>query len=376
MDTENISKSLTVVQMLPALSSGGVERGTLDLSKYLVENGHRSIVIAKPGAMANELLSCGGELIPWPIGHKSLLTFRFVSKVRSLLLDENVDILHLRSRLPAWIGYLAWKLINPDVRPRLVTTVHGPYSVNHYSAVMTKGERVIAVSDMIKQYVLSNYARVDPSVLSVIHRGVSSENFIKGYTPTAAWTSSWYEQYPETRGKRLLTMPGRLTRWKGQIDFITAFAQVSKECADVHGVIVGGYDERRKPYVSELQDLVMQLGLKNKITFTGVRHDLKEIMSISEITYSLSTEPEAFGRTSLESLMLGVPVIAYSHGGVKEQMEEMLPNGKIELGNIEEIVKKTSAFLVKKQNVKSSKAFELDGMLLKTLDVYKSLIIN
>jgi len=171
-------------------------------------------------------------------------------------------------------------------------------------------------------------------------------------------------------------MPGRLTRWKGQIDFITAFAQVSKECADVHGVIVGGYDERRKPYVSELQDLVMQLGLKNKITFTGVRHDLKEIMSISEITYSLSTEPEAFGRTSLESLMLGVPVIAYSHGGVKEQMEEMLPNGQIELGNIEELVKKTSAFLLKKQNVKSSKAFELDGMLSKTLDVYKSLIIN
>ena len=168
MDTENISKSLTVVQMLPALSSGGVERGTIDLSKYLVENGHRSIVIAKPGAMADQLLSSGGELVPWPVGHKSLSTLRFVTKVRSLLLNENVDILHLRSRLPAWIGYLAWKFINPDVRPRLVTTVHGPYSVNRYSAVMTKGERVIAVSDMIKQYVLSNYPRVDPAQLSVI----------------------------------------------------------------------------------------------------------------------------------------------------------------------------------------------------------------
>jgi glycosyltransferase involved in cell wall biosynthesis len=367
-----MDRRLTVVQMLPALNSGGVEQGTLDLSKYLVENGHRSIVIAKPGKMAEELLADGGELIPWSIGEKSILTFGYILKVRSLLINQGVDILHLRSRLPAWIGYFAWKSIKQGSRPKLVTTVHGPYSVNGYSSVMTKGEHVIAVSEMIKQYILFNYPKIEPQVLSVIHRGVDPEKFPVGYKPALDWMSSWYEQYPQTKGKKLLTMPGRLTRWKGQVDFIKAFAKISQQYPDVHGLIVGGYDRRRKQYVEDLKALVARLGIQDKLTLTGVRHDLKEIMSISAITYSLSNEPEAFGRTTLESLMLGVPVIAYAHGGVKEQMDIMFSKGSVGLGDVELVIKKTIKFLERPPEVSPSKEFELSNMLYKTLDVYKS----
>jgi len=367
-----MDRPLTVVQMLPALNSGGVERGTLDLSKYLVENGHRSIVIAKPGKMAEELIADGGELIPWPVGEKSLLTFRFISKVRSLLINQSVDVLHLRSRLPAWIGYLAWKMIKQESRPRLVTTVHGPYSVNRYSSVMTKGERVIAVSEMIRQYVLSNYPEVDPRALSVIHRGVDPQKYPLGYKPTFDWMDSWYEQYPQTRGKQLLTMPGRLTRWKGQADFIKAFAKVAQQYPLVHGLIVGGHDERRKSYVDDLHALIVDFGVQDKITVTGVRHDLKEIMSISSITYSLSTEPEAFGRTSLESLMLGVPVIAYAHGGVKEQMDVMFPQGMVNVGDYEAVIEKTIDLLYESPKVLLSENFKLDRMLSNTLAVYRA----
>ena len=363
---------MTVVQMLPALNSGGVERGALDLSKYLIENGHRSIVIAKPGKMAEELLADGGELIPWPVGEKSLLTFRFISKVRSLLINQGVDILHLRSRLPAWIGYFAWKSIKQESRPKLVTTVHGPYSVNRYSSVMTKGEHVIAVSEMIRQYVLSNYPKVDPRVLSVIHRGVDPEKYPLGYKPTLDWMNSWYEQYPQTKGKQLLTMPGRLTRWKGQVDFVETFARILNQYPHVHGLIVGGHDERRKPYVDDLKALVIQLGIQDHLTFTGVRHDLKEIMSISSITYSLSTEPEAFGRTSLESLMLGVPVIAYAHGGVKEQMDVLFPQGMVDVCDFEAVIKKTIDLLFDSPKVLVSEKFKLDKMLSNTLAVYRS----
>ena len=358
--------------MLPALNSGGVERGALDLSKYLIENGHRSIVIAKPGKMAEELLADGGELIPWPVGEKSLLTFRFISKVRSLLINQGVDILHLRSRLPAWIGYFAWKSIKQESRPKLVTTVHGPYSVNRYSSVMTKGEHVIAVSEMIRQYVLSNYPKVDPRVLSVIHRGVDPEKYPLGYKPTLDWMNSWYEQYPQTKGKQLLTMPGRLTRWKGQVDFVETFARILNQYPHVHGLIVGGHDERRKPYVDALKALVIQLGIQDHLTFTGVRHDLKEIMSISSITYSLSTEPEAFGRTSLESLMLGVPVIAYAHGGVKEQMDVLFPQGMVDVCDSEAVIKKTIDLLFDSPKVLVSEKFKLDKMLSNTLAVYRS----
>jgi hypothetical protein len=151
-----MTKKLTVVQMLPELESGGVERGTLEMGKYLVEHGHRSIVIASGGRMVDKLKEEGSEHIDWPVGKKSLSTIRYIKKVRAFLKSEKPDILHLRSRLPAWIGYLAWKKLPLGNRPKLVTTVHGRYSVSKYSSVMVRGEKIIAVSEMIRQYILDN----------------------------------------------------------------------------------------------------------------------------------------------------------------------------------------------------------------------------
>jgi hypothetical protein len=152
-----MAASLTVLQVLPALDSGGVERGTLEVGAYLSANGHRSIVISAGGRMVNLLEKQGSEHHAWPIGKKSLLTLKLVHQLRKFLEKENVDILHVRSRFPAWIAYLAWKKMNPKTRPAFLTTVHGPYSVSPYSEVMTKGERVIVISDMIREYVTSQY---------------------------------------------------------------------------------------------------------------------------------------------------------------------------------------------------------------------------
>ena len=147
------ARSLTVVQMLPELEGGGVERGTLELGKYLAEHGHRSLVISAGGRLVGQLEREGSKHIPWNVGSKSPICLKYILPLRRLLQKEQVDVLHLRSRMPAWVGYLAWKSLPKSKRPALVTTFHGFYSVNSYSAIMTKGDGIIAVSESIKKHI-------------------------------------------------------------------------------------------------------------------------------------------------------------------------------------------------------------------------------
>lgn len=195
------SRPLTVVQILPALASGGVERGTLEVGAYLSSKGHRSIVISSGGRMVERLEKEGSEHVAWPIGKKSILTLKLVRRLRKFLEKEKVDILHVRSRFPAWIAYLAWKEMNPKTRPRLVTTVHGPYSVSPYSEVMTKGERVIVISEMIRTYVTSQY-KTNANKLRLVYRGVDAAVFSEDYQPKKAWLKDWYKAYPQTQKNR------------------------------------------------------------------------------------------------------------------------------------------------------------------------------
>src|SRR3990172_8309015 len=123
------------MQLVPAMEVGGVERGTLDVADGLVRRGHRSIVVSAGGRLVPFLVGGGSEHVQWPIGAKTPLTLRWTGRLRRLLRENRVDILHARSRLPAWIAYLAWRGMQPERRPGFVTTVHGYYSVNPYSAV-------------------------------------------------------------------------------------------------------------------------------------------------------------------------------------------------------------------------------------------------
>jgi glycosyltransferase involved in cell wall biosynthesis len=293
--------------VLPALNSGGVERGTLEVGKHLVGLGHRSIVISAGGRMVKQLLGEGSEHLAWDIGRKSLWTLRLIYRLRRFLKANRVDILHVRSRMPAWVCYLAWRGMDPATRPHLVTTVHGPYSVNAYSAVMTKGERVIVISEMIRDYVLSHYPKVAEDKLRLIYRGVDPAQFPHGFKVGRNWLEQWGRQFHWTLDKRLITLPARITRWKGQEDFIDFMAELHARHPDVHGLIVGDVDPRKRQFLEELQARVAERGLAGAITFTGHRSDLKEIMAISEIVLSLSREPEAFGRTTIEALSLGIP---------------------------------------------------------------------
>jgi glycosyltransferase involved in cell wall biosynthesis len=368
-----VAKSLTVLQLLPALDGGGVEQGTLDVAAALVRQGFRSLVLSDSGRLVPRLLAEGSEHICWPVGRKSVSTLRLVSRLRQLLIDEQVDILHARSRLPAWIAWLAWRGMDPRNRPRFITTVHGLYSVNAYSAVMTKGEWVIAVSECARDYVLDNYPAVVPDRVSVIHRGVDRNIFPEEFRPDEDWMVAWQRQYPQLTDRYIITLPGRINRRKGVFDFIAIVAALKNRGVPVHGLVVGEIPPGKKRFNKELNAAIAAAGVSGVVTFTGFRIDVREVMAISNAVLSVSQQPEAFGRTVNEALSLGVPVAGYAHGGVGEQLESRFPQGSIEPLDRDAMVARLASWFESPPSLQSVKPFLLDEMLDKTLALYKSL---
>lgn len=362
-------RKLTVLQVLPALQSGGVERGTLEVAAHLVAQGHRSLVMSAGGRMVAELEAAGSTHLAYPIGRKSLLTLLLIPKLRALWRREQVDIVHVRSRFPAWVVYLAWKGMPPDQRPRLVTTVHGYYRPGSYSRIMTYGERVIVISKTIQAYAQREY-QVDAQTLKLIYRGVDIHQYRPGYQPEEAWKQKWFAEYPHLRGKRLLVLPARVSRWKGAEDFVDTLSIVCQQHKDVHALLVGEIAEDKQVFATCLQQKIHQAGLSESITLTGYRADVKNIMALASIVYSLSTEPEAFGRTTLEALSLGVPVIGYQHGGVAEQLAALLPEGAVPVGHVAEVAMLTLSWLAQPPTVLPNTQFSLQVMQQKTLAVY------
>jgi len=367
-----MAERLTVVQVLPALESGGVERGTLEVGHYLASQGHRSLVISAGGRLVDTLTRQGSEHINWNIGRKSLATFRLIPRLRRFLVKNRVDILHVRSRMPAWVCYFAWKSLPKQSRPKFITTVHGTYSVNGYSRIMTKGEHVFVVSEKIRDYVTTHYGVKDNLTLN--YRGIDRRDFPYGFEPDSEWLKHWYRSFPQTQGKLIITLPGRITRWKGQADFIEIIAELKKYYSDVHGLIVGETKKGKSAFLAELQQRAAELGVINDISFIGHRSDLKEIMSISNLVMSLSLQPEAFGRVTIEALSLGVPVIAYAHGGVEEQLSMVLPEGRVRTGDKAAVISLATKWLLAPPTVPESHPFILQSMLDTTLSVYKRVL--
>lgn len=337
---------MKVLQILPELNSGGVERGTLEIAAHLVLAGHEALVVSNGGRLVNTLEKSGARHVALPVHKKRLGSLRQVRPLRRLLETERPDIVHIRSRVPGWLAWLALRKMDAATRPRLVSTMHGFYSVNAYSAIMTRGERVIAVSESVREYVLRNYPQVGAERVRVIHRGVAPEEFPRGYRPSAEWLAEWRRAFPGLAGKRVLLMPGRMTRWKGQLDFIALIGELKRRGQAVHGLIVGETHPKKRAFLDELKAEVAARGLEREVSFLGHRPDVRDVMAVSDVVYSLSRDPEAFGRVSLEAAALGRPVIGYEHGGVAEQLRVLLPEGLVPVGEAAALVATTERFLV------------------------------
>lgn len=365
---------MKVVQILPELNAGGVERGTLEIAAALVAEGHESIVISNGGRLVEALERAGSKHIAMPVHRKSLSSLAQVKPMRRLLAELGPDIVHIRSRVPGWITWLAWRKMDPATRAHLVSTVHGFYSTNFYSAVMTKGERVIAVSKSIRDYILKHYPKTDPNIIRLVYRGIEPEQYQRGHQPDAAWLEKWRADYPEFEGRILMLLPGRITRLKGHKDLFELIASLKKEGLPVQGLIAGDTHPKKREYLSELKALVSELGIDKEISFLGHRSDIREVMAASQLVCALSQQPESFGRTVLEAMALGKPVVGYDCGGVGELLGELFPEGRVPPGDRTALLKASRSIINKELKPgQAGEPFTLKAMCDSTLAVYAEL---
>lgn len=323
-------RRLTVVQLLPALESGGVERSTLEIAQALVAAGHRAIVVSAGGRLVPRLQALGAEHVTLDIGRKSLLTLRHVRTLRALLLREGADVVHARSRLPAWIGVLALRGIDAARRPHLVTTVHGLNSPSRYSAVMTRGERVICVSQTVRDYVLRHYSDTDAAKLRVIERGIDPTQFPRAPLPDAAARAWAASLHPALGGNGpLLLLPGRGTRLKGHADALELLARLRGDGLDARLWLPGAREAGREAYVAELEADARARGIDAAVAFTAPTDAIARAYAASDLVLQLSRKPESFGRTVLEALSVGRPLLGWGHGGVGELLARWQPDGAV-----------------------------------------------
>lgn len=365
---------MKVLQVLPALNSGGVERGALDLARALVQRGHESLVMSSGGRMVEQLVAEGSRHIEFPVHEKSPRSLWRVRGLRRRLAEIAPDIVHVRSRIPAWMVWLAVGRKPREERPALVSTFHGLYSVSRYSAIMGCGDRVIAISHTVHDYIRDNYPQIDPATITVIHRGVDTDHFRCGAAPDPQWSARLFSDYPQAAGKPLLLMPGRLSRWKGQIEFIELVAALRTRGTACHGLLAGEPTPGKDDYLQELRELARARGVAEDISFLGHRSDMEDLYAVSAVVFNLSRHAEPFGRTVIEALATGVPVVAYDYGGPAESLRDCLPQGLVPVGDGEALVAATLRMLEAPPEIVLPRQFTLDAQVEATLAVYRDVL--
>jgi len=308
---------MNVLQILPELNAGGVERTVLETAEALTAAGHGAHVLSAGGRLVPDLEALGGVHPLGQIGSKNLLSIPWrIAGVRRLIADQKIDIVHARSRAPAWPAFYAARAENTA----FVTTYHGIYNARSapkrfYNSIMSKGEVVIANSNFTCEHIIREHG-TDPDRIKIIPRGVDMTLF----------DPARFEQ-ADIRSRRkvwsvpddaiLILLPGRLTRWKGQTVAINALAQLDPK---YHLVLLGDA-QGRDAYLSVLKTQAEQLGLSSRVHFPGHDADVAVAYLAAEIIICPSTDPEAFGRTAAEAQAMERPVIASDHGGAIEVVD-------------------------------------------------------
>ena len=360
---------MRILQLLPELKIGGVERGTVDLSKYLSSLGHTSAVISAGGSLVEKLEDHGASHFYLPIAKKNLKALRQYHALRNIYLEFQPDIVHVRSRFPAWINFLALKNFS-STKPIVISTFHGLYSKPFYSKSMSYSDEIIVISKTVQDYVFKNYD-VNKSNIHLIYRGCDTNEFNTSL-PSDSWRSSWYEEFPQTKNKTLLTLPGRITGWKGIEDFLKLFKQLDSNT--YHGLIPGPVNVNKNTYFKSLLKMVKSFGLEAAITFCGARSDIANIYKISDVVLNLSSKPEPFGRTIIEAAACGSHVMGWNRGGVEESIGMINPVGLVEFGDINSLAKKIPQQLKYPAPSSIPDVFKMETLATETVQVYENVL--
>jgi glycosyltransferase involved in cell wall biosynthesis len=304
-----------ILQVLPSLVSGGVERGTVEIAEAIAGAGWRAIVASEGGPLAAEIERVGGRHVALPLASKSpAAVWRNAGALAALMRAEEVAIVHARSRAPAWSALTAARRTGA----RFVTTYHGAYNEGLpgkrlYNSVMARGERVIAITRFIAELVQARHG-TPPERIRLIPRGVDPRRFDPALVPpaqVAALRRAW--GVPE--GHAAILLPARLTRWKGQGVLVEAMARLARPAV---AVLAGGGERFR----AELEAQAARLGVAERLRLIGHVEDMGAALLAADVVVHASTDPEAFGRTVIEAQAMARIVIASDLGGPRETVEE------------------------------------------------------
>ncbi len=373
----------TVMQVLPRLVTGGVERGTVDIAGAIVEGGGRSIVVSAGGPMVQELKRLGAEHYELPVDSKNPIIMRQnIKQLMKIAKHQQVDIIHARSRAPAWSAWYAARKCNIF----FVTTFHGTYGHSNwfkrrYNAVMTKGDRIIAISNFIAGHILRIYG-IPATKIRVIPRGIDIEKFSPNKVSQER-RIKLADQWRLPDDKPIIILPGRLTRWKGHIVFIEAIKKLERK--NIQCLIVGS-DQDRNDYKHELERQIENHGMQELIHVVGHCDDMPAAYMLTDIVISASTDPEAFGRIMVEGQSLGRLVIGTNHGGSRETVIEGQTGWLAEPNDADSLAanigialdlsekQRTTISNTARKHVEENYTKEI--MCSKTLDVYNELITD
>jgi glycosyltransferase involved in cell wall biosynthesis len=311
-------KKPVILQILPALQSGGVERGTIDIALALKENGFTPLVASNGGILTHQLAKAQIMHLTLPVHSKNPITiYKNNQKLIKLIKEYQIDLIHVRSRAPMWSAYFACK----KTKTKLVATVHGTYSLKFlkfknfflkriYNQIMLKADAIIAVSGFIKNYIAQNYKIYDAKKITIINRGADL-NYFNINNISSKRIENLVNEFDISENKKIILMPARFTSWKGHEFLIDALSKVNEEFL----CIMIGSDHGHEKYRKKLEEKIINNNLAAKIKITGLCKDMPAAYALSDFVVFPSIRPEAFGRIAIEAQACQKAVIATNIGG-------------------------------------------------------------
>ena len=379
---------LKVLQVIPKLGYGGAETGCYDIAHYLNENDCKSYVIASGGELTKFINKKKVKLIRLPVQSKNPIIMLFNAIIISLIIIFcNINIVHARSRAPAWSCFLATKITGR----KFVTTFHGTYNFNSkikklYNSVMVRSDLIIAGSNFIFSHINENYSEYlnTNKKFLVIFRGINTDYFDPS-TTLEKDEDSLFKSWELKIGKKIILFPGRLTSWKGQEMFLDSINKVNIQLGhDAFIAVILGSDQGRELYKKKLIRLVQQYRLTNQVKFIEHCKNMPVAYKISNFVVSASIEPESFGRISVEAQSMQKPILASNIGGSKETIIDNKTGILFESGNSEEMAEKIIELLnldestLNQMGIEGRKnvinKFNVEKMCFSTYSEYKKLI--
>jgi len=371
-----MKKKIKVLQVIPKLGYGGAETGCYDLAHFLPEQGCKSFIVTSGGVLLKFIKKEKVKVFKLPVQSKNPILILFNAIIISLIiLIYNINIVHARSRAPAWSCLIATKITSR----KFVTTFHGTYNFSNrfkkfYNSVMVRSHLIIAGSNFIFSHINENYGDFflnRKRKLLVIFRGINA-NYFNPQKISLSKIEKFSKKNSIDRDKFIILLPGRLSFWKGQKIFIEALKLLSEQNNNqpFEGIIIGG-DQGRSVYKKQLIALVERYRLKKIIKFIDHCDEMPVAYKIANLVCSCSSEPEAFGRVSVEAQSMGIPIVASDIGGSTETIVKDKTGFLFKSGDSNALTNAIIMVMQKDYNSLKSIGFEGRKNILKKFDVDK-----